>query len=228
MGTYGNGANDGYNKESYTPFSFCLPIYNSNNTLCIIGGFTSFSAVSAKNNNPPVGPVNTVEELTSKYSLKTVESIPPGIEPIVFNSVAKADAYLSTLNKGETTVSESVVWNTKNEYSILSETVYGTVTRSCSKALSLAYFNTWADIGVALNGSFRWITGVLNTRTGLTGVTTGMELHDNWSYYYNLTSTSVNVKGGGIVDYYLNIGGKWVFYSKCRFTLHIGQREEKE
>lgn len=194
-------------------------------TLFFFGGGIAFSEVVAKSDNPPVGQANTIEELTSKYSLTHVDTIPTGIEPIVFTSVAKADAYLSSLNKGETTISESTVWNTYNEYSILSETVYGTVTRSCSKKFSVAaYFNTWADIGVAQNGSFRWITGVLNTRTGLTGVTTGMELHDNWSYYYNLTSTSVSVKGGGILDYYLNIGGKWVFYSQpveCGFNYSV-------
>lgn len=103
-------------------------------------------------------------------------------------------------------------------------TTYVVVTRSCSVNVSLAKFKTWADIRVGYSGSFRWIDRVLNTRTGLTGITTGFTLSNEYSYPYNQTATSVSVKGGGIVNAYLVIEGGFLLFSQpvsCSFTYRL-------
>lgn len=101
---------------------------------------------------------------------------------------------------------------------------YTVVTRSCSVNVSLAKFNTWGDIRVGYDGSFRWIDSVLNTRTGLTGVTTGFTLSNAYSYSYGQTATSVSVAGGGVVNAYLLVNGSILLYSQpvsCSFTYRL-------
>ena len=101
---------------------------------------------------------------------------------------------------------------------------YTVVTRSCSVSVSFAKFNTWGDIRVGYSGSYRWIDRVLNTRTGLTGVTTGFTLVNDYSYPYNQTASAVSIKGGGVVNVYLVIEGGVLVYSQpvsCSFTYRV-------
>lgn len=66
---------------------------------------------------------------------------------------------------------------------------------------------------------------MLNTRTGLTGVTTIVNLSNDWSYSYNQTATSVSVRGGGIVNvYYSTPWGAiylWSQATECSFTYSV-------
>jgi len=161
------------------------------------------------------------------YKLKPVTSIPDGVTPIQFDTPGELQSFLAQM----TAQSQSQVHAIYTEKGILPNAkisplavTYAVVTRSCSVNVSLAKFNTWGDIRVGYDGSFRWINSVLNTRTGLTGLTTGFTLSNDYSYAYNQTATSVSVKGGGIVNAYLIIEGALTLFSQpvsCSFTYRL-------
>jgi len=186
--------------------------------------FAPLQSVSAQGTTPPQP---TFQDLIDLYELKTVDVIPDGLTPLRFETPGELQGFLSRIrNQAQTPVHYVYV-----EKGILSNTpilplstTYAVITRSCSVNVSLAKFNTWADIRVRYSGSFRWIDKVLNTRTGLTGITTGFSLSNEYSYPYNQTATSVSVKGGGIVNVYLLIKGGILLYSQpvsCSFTYRV-------
>jgi hypothetical protein len=165
--------------------------------------------------------------LIDLYELKTVDVIPEGVTPLRFNTPGELQSFLSKMsNQARTPIHSTYV-----EKGILPNapmsplsTTYAVVTRSCSVNVSLSKFNTWADIRVGYTGSFRWIDRVLNTRTGLTGVTTGISLSNEYSYAYNQTASSVSVKGGGVLNVYLLVNGMVRLFStpvSCSFTYRV-------
>lgn len=164
------------------------------------------------------------DDVVKRYGLKSVDVVPAGVTPMAFTSPAHLDAFLSNL-KRQSQVSPHVNYFEREDLNLLPMSVtYAVVTRSCSVTVGLAKFNTWADIRVGHSGSFRWINSVLNTRTGLTGVTLGFTLTNDYSYAYNQTATSVSVKGGGIVNAYLVIEGGILLFStpvSCSFTYSV-------
>ncbi len=65
---------------------------------------------------------------------------------------------------------------------------------------------------------------MLNTRIGLTGITTGVNLTNDYSYAHNQTATSISVTGGGIINVYLVIEGGIAVFSQpvsCTFTYQL-------
>lgn len=186
--------------------------------------FASLQSVSAQGKTPQQP---TYQDLIDLYKLKTVGVIPDGVTPLRFRTPEELQSFLSKVsNQTRTTVHSTYV-----EKGILPNapvfplsTTYAVVTRRCSVNVGLAKFNTWADIRVGYSGSFRWIDRVLNTRTGLTGITTGFTLSNEYSYPYNQTAISVSVKGGGIVNAYLVIEGSILLFSQpvsCSFTYRL-------
>ncbi len=186
--------------------------------------FVPLQSVSAQGKTPPQP---TFQDLINLYELKPVSVIPDGVTPLRFETPGELQSFLSRMSNQ----TRMPVHSTYVEKEILPNapilplsTTYAVVTRSCSVNVSLAKFNTWADIRVGYSGSFRWIDSVLNTRTGLTGVTTGFSLSNEYSYPYNQTATSVSVKGGGIVNAYLVIDGGIRLFSQpvsCSFTYRV-------
>ncbi len=178
--------------------------------------------VSAQGNTPP-SPVFW-DDVVKQYGLKSVDVIPSGVTPVAFTSPKQLEAFLAKLSR-QSQVSPHINYLEREDSSLLPmTTTYAVVTRRCSVNVSLAKFNTWADIRVGYSGSFRWIDRVLNTRTGLTGVTTGFTLTNDYSYAYNQTATSISVKGGGIVNAYLIVNGGIRLFStpvSCSFTYRV-------
>lgn len=179
--------------------------------------------VSAQGTTPP-SPVSW-DDVVKRYGLKPVDVVPAGVTPMAFASPTQLDAFLSKLSH-QSRISHHINYFEREDLSLPlpMAVTYAVVTRSCSVNVSLAKFNTWADIRVGYSGSFRWIDSVLNTRTGLTGITTGFTLTNDYSYAYNQTATSVSVKGGGIVNAYLVIEGGILIFStpvSCSFTYRV-------
>lgn len=179
-------------------------------------------SASAQGANPPTPA--SYQDIIKLYGLKVADTIPAGVTPLRFNSPKELESFLSTISlQAKTPTNVTYIEKAPLGYSTLA-TTYAVVTRSCSKTLSFAKFNTWADIRVGVNGSFRWIDSVLNTRTGLTGVTVALTLDNAYSYAYNQTSSSVSVQGGGIVNAWLLVGGVIRLYStpvSCSFTYRL-------
>lgn len=179
--------------------------------------------VNAQGTTPP-SPVSW-DDVVKRYGLKPVNVVPAGVTPMAFTSPTQLDAFLSNLSHQSRTSHHINYFEREDlKLSLPMAVTYAVVTRSCSVGLTLAKFNTWADILVGYSGSFRWINSVLNTRTGLTGVTMGLTLTNDYSYAYNQTVTSVSVKGGGIVNFYLVIEGGILIYStpvSCSFTYRV-------
>lgn len=185
--------------------------------------FAPLQKVSAQGKTP------TFQDIIDLYQLKSVDEIPEGVTPLQFDTPGELQSFLSKI-KSQTRNSSHVTYldngiSPNASISPLS-TYYAVVTRSCSVDVGapITKFNTWADIRVGVDGSFRWISSVLNTRTGLTGVTTGFSLSNEYSYAYNQTATSVSVKGGGIVNAYLVIDGGirlWSQPMSCSFTYRV-------
>lgn len=169
-----------------------------------------------------------------RYGLESATSVPSGIVPLKFESPEQLDEFLSRLSSKQKepphivyrdSLSKKLMTTVVPSTSTDSYVVTSVVTRSCSQNIGwMSTFHTWADISVSYSGSFRWINGVLNTRTGLTGLTTGFHLHDTYSYAYDQSAVSVSVKGGGIITVYLLIdGGVQIFSSpvSCSFTYSV-------
>lgn len=159
-------------------------------------------------------PSAAYDEIAQRYNLRQVSRVPSGITPIEVNSPAEFEAYLKRWKTSNYAV-HTIYRPSSQDVGFLQMIMEGhtattanvathIVTRSCSVPFTPATFNVWADIEVKSTGSFRWISSVLNTRTGLTGVTTIVNLSNDWSYSYNQTATSVSVRGGGIVNAYFS------------------------
>jgi hypothetical protein len=184
---------------------------------------TQVWAQTAESSNP------SYDEISSRYGLKPVKSVPIGITPLKFSTPQELESFLVKI-KSATSISPHSTFQENNRFNgvsfITTATSYGVVTRSCSVPLGcgVAKFNTWADIRVASSGSFHWIDSVLSTYTGLTGLTMSADLTNAYSYSYNKTSASVSVKGGGIVNIYLIVKGVIKLYSvpvSCSFTYSV-------
>lgn len=183
----------------------------------------TYGIVSAQGTTPP-SPVSW-DDVVKQYGLKPVDVVPSGVTPMTFRSPTQLEAFLAKLSR-QSQVSPHINYLEQEDLSLPlpMTTTYAVVTRSCSVNVSLAKFNTWADIRVGYSGSFRWIDSVLNTRTGLTGITIGFTLTNDYSYAYNQTATSVSVKGGGIVNAYLLVNGGIQLFStpvSCSFTYRV-------
>ncbi|MCG8347756.1 MAG: hypothetical protein MI924_08255 [Chloroflexales bacterium] len=171
------------------------------------------------------------DEIIAKYGLKIAMGTPQGVSPIKVNSPEELEAVLQQFSIKQldthTDIIESPEQPPVPDATTMAEnaTTYGTVTRSCSASTGTATFNTWADIRVGYSGSFRWIDSVLNTRTGLTGITYGLSMSDSYSYSYNQSSSSVSVKGDAIINAYilLNTGMTTVYSTSvsCSFTYSV-------
>lgn len=175
----------------------------------------------------------TYKDVIDLYGLKPVDSVSPGIVPLQFASPEELARFLGEVSN-RSHVHPHISYEDRVEKSNLAigqqsaynptSVSYGVVTRSCSVTPCFATFNTWADIRVGYSGSFRWIDSVLNTRTGLTGVTLAVDLTNEYSYAYDQSPISVSVKGGGILNVYLLIEGMVRVYStpvSCSFTYSV-------
>lgn len=169
------------------------------------------------------------DTVVKRYGLTPATSIPAGVTPLKFESPEQLDEFLSQLSATQKEPPHVIYRDFLGEKGSLagaspSSTGSFVVTRSCSQNVGLSTFHTWADISVGYSGSFRWINGVLNTRTGLTGMTMGVDLHDTYSYSYNQSAVSVSVKGGGIITTYLIIDEGiqlWSSPVSCSFTYSV-------
>ena len=187
----------------------------------------------AEGNLPPITPSPvtspsrvTFQDLITEYNLRAVDKVPTGVVPLKFSSPAELQEFLRGVGRQQYVAHTTIVENGWPNTPAPKSSGYFVVTRSCSVNLGyvLAKFHTWADIRVGYYDSYHWIDSVLNTRTGLTGVTTGVTLTNTYSYAYNQSASSVSVKGGGIVNIYLLIDGGIRLYSvpvSCSFTYRV-------
>lgn len=206
---------------------------NNINNITIIFIFTMLFVVfgnpvtaNAQGNSPS----KELEALSNKFGLVEVTKIPEGITPLVFDSVEDLENFLVETEKAAKPSQHTtyIEYNPKKPQPGVESVSYTVVTRSCSSTVAVGtQFNTWADIRVGFSGSpyyTTWIDSVLNTRVGLTGVTLGMDLSNEYSYSYNQTTQSVSVVGGGIFNIYLVVEGGIRLYSRpvsCSFTYTV-------
>lgn len=181
------------------------------------------STVNAQDNTPS----RELTRLSKKFGLVDINAneVPKGVVPLEFDSTQELEEFLTSLEKDKISTTHKEYHHGMNRSDvplIPTSTSYVTVTKNCSNAVAIGtYFNTWADILVGTSGSFTWISSVLHTRVGLTGVTLGMDLSNEYSYTYNQSQSSVSVNGGAILNSYLVIEGVVKMYSRpvsCSFT----------
>jgi len=179
------------------------------------------------------GPSKDLDALSEEFGLVEVTEIPDGITPLVFDSLQDLEKFLIEAEKG-TNSTQHIMFagNGSNGPDIpqvgIETVTYTVVTRRCSTTVAVGtQFNTWADIRIGMSGSSyytTWIDQVLNTQVGLTGITLGMDLTNEYSYSYNQTSQSVSIAGGGILNIYLVVEGGVRLYSRpvsCSFTYSV-------
>ena len=168
--------------------------------------------------------------MSNEFGLVEVTIIPEGITPLVFDSVEELENFLVESEKAAKPSQHTtyIEYNPKKPQPGVKSVSYTVVTRSCSSIIAVGTkFNTWADIRVGFSGSSyytTWIDSVLNTRVGLTGLTMGKDLSNEYSYSYNQTTQSVSVVGGGIFNMYMVVEGGIRVYSRpvsCSFTYSV-------
>jgi len=167
----------------------------------------------------------TFQDLITEYNLTVVDKAPNGVLPLKFKTPTELQDFLLRVSR-QPVAHTTIVENVRRNVPTPKSSGYFVVTRSCSVNIGyiLAKFHTWADIRVGYYDSYHWIDQVLNTRTGLTGLTTGVTLTNAYSYAYNQSASSVSIKGGGTLNFYLIIGGVIRLYSvpvSCSFTYSV-------
>lgn len=196
-----------------------------NITIILLLFFLTFGKILTVNAQDDT-PSRESTRLSKKFGLVDIDAneVPKGVVPIEFDSNQELEEFLTNLEKNSqsTTHKEFYGINRSDFPLIQTTTSYVVVTRSCSTWAQVgANFNTWADILVGTSGSFNWISSVLSTRVGLTGMTLGLGLSNEYSYAYNQSQSSVSIRGGAILNVYIVIEGGIKMYStpiSCSFT----------
>jgi hypothetical protein len=75
-------------------------------------------------------------------------------------------------------------------------------TVECTKFGPVVTFHVWGDTTWVYTED-GWVITSVFTNVGLTGLTVGVDLTDQWSYYEILAPNGVRIKGGGILREYV-------------------------
>lgn len=168
----------------------------------LVIGLSLVLPVSAQGTPPP----GDYARIAQQNGLTSVSSVPAGMQPLKVGSTQEFQAVINRLNQA----SQPLTVNYQlprtlalPRYSTLGVPAFSTLTRECTRPYTPATFYTQADIRVGVDGSFRWIDKVQNTRTGLSGIVATATLSNAYSYVRSQTTTRVEITGGGTVSAYI-------------------------
>ena len=170
------------------------------------------------------------KRLFDKYGLVDADEVPNGVTPLRVNSPEELEKLLESAPVGKPSVIQEAM--TVEEIALLADKVYNsekssniratytTIRRECTVPVGLATFYTAADIRVGVYGtSYAWIDSV-NEWVGLRGYTVGKELKGTY-HYHHFDTTTADITGGGVVDWYILVeGGVKVWSMPVECTIH--------
>ena len=169
-----------------------------------------------------------IEMQLARLGLGVVEEAPAGVVPLEFGSLGELRNFLRGMGQGgillteELRLGQPLAGNVESTSASISTTIdirslhYSYICNT----LWRTRFNLWADVYVAVSGSFHWIDEVRNVRVGLSGLHPFMRLVDTYEdVYLYPDQQKVRIEGGGTLEYYLILGGFLVYYSDPAYMI---------